>query len=133
MIKPPEDVLETCIYVDDLDAAQAFYERVLRLKLIGHEAGRYCFYRLGKTLLLVFRRQASAEPGHDLPPHGSHGPSHVALAVLAEDIAAWRAHLQDAGVAIEHEEHWPEGEVSLYFRDPDGNSLELAPRSIWQG
>ena len=28
---------------------------------------------------------------------------------------------------------WPEGGRSIYFRDPAGNSLELAPPTLWGG
>jgi hypothetical protein len=34
-------------------------------------------------------------------------------------------------VAIEHEATWPRGGRSFYFRDPAGNSLELATPRIW--
>ncbi|MDQ3546548.1 MAG: glyoxalase/bleomycin resistance/extradiol dioxygenase family protein, partial [Verrucomicrobiota bacterium] len=44
----------------------------------------------------------------------------------------WRERLQEAGVAIESEVEWPEGGRSLYFRDPAGNSVELAPPTLWR-
>jgi catechol 2,3-dioxygenase-like lactoylglutathione lyase family enzyme len=34
-------------------------------------------------------------------------------------------------VAIEQEMDWPRGGRSFYFRDPAGNSLELATPKIW--
>ena len=34
-------IVETAIYVDDLDAAEDFYGRVLGLRVIGKEAGRH--------------------------------------------------------------------------------------------
>jgi hypothetical protein len=37
------------------------------------------------------------------------------------------------GVAIEKEIDWQEGGASLYLRDPAGNSIELAPPTIWGG
>jgi catechol 2,3-dioxygenase-like lactoylglutathione lyase family enzyme len=44
---------------------------------------------------------------------------------------AWRDHLAARGVDIEAEVQWPRGGHSLYFRDPAGNSLELASPRIW--
>jgi hypothetical protein len=36
-------------------------------------------------------------------------------------------------VEIEREVDWDEGGTSLYVRDPAGNSVELAPPTIWGG
>jgi catechol 2,3-dioxygenase-like lactoylglutathione lyase family enzyme len=37
----------------------------------------------------------------------------------------------DNGIAIESKVQWELGGQSLYFRDPDGNSLELATPGLW--
>ena len=34
---------------------------------------------------------------------------------------------------VEMEVEWPEGGRSLYVRDPAGNSVELAPPTLWGG
>jgi hypothetical protein len=36
-------------------------------------------------------------------------------------------------VPIEREIEWDEGGTSIYVRDPAGNSVELAPPTIWGG
>ena len=41
-----EAIVETAIYVDDLDRAEAFYRDVLGLEVIGREAGRHVFFRV---------------------------------------------------------------------------------------
>jgi catechol 2,3-dioxygenase-like lactoylglutathione lyase family enzyme len=46
-------VVETAIYVDDLDVAEAFYRDVLELEVIGKEAGRHVFFRVGDGVLLI--------------------------------------------------------------------------------
>ena len=44
---------------------------------------------------------------------------------------AWKARLADAGVEITHEEQWPTGRSSFYFRDPAGNLIEIADSDLW--
>ena len=56
-----------------------------------------------------------------------------AFAARPDALDAWRAHLQEHGVAIEMEVNWEQGGTSIYFRDPAGNSLELAPTTLWGG
>ena len=52
---------------------------------------------------------------------------------MCNSIPAWREHLRQQGVAIEAEISWPSGGYSIYFRDPAGNSLELATPQMWKG
>jgi catechol 2,3-dioxygenase-like lactoylglutathione lyase family enzyme len=54
--------------------------------------------------------------------------------VTHDALPQWRAHLQAAGVAIESTSDWQRGGHSLYFRDPDGNLLEIAATpGLWAG
>ncbi len=123
-------VLETCLYVDDLQAAEDFYQRVLGLELLSRQEGRHSFFRCGAGMLLLFEPTASEQPG-DVPTHGARGPGHVAFAAHPHELLAWRIWLRTQGVPIEEEVTWPNGGQSIYFRDPAGNSLELATPSIW--
>jgi len=124
--------LEICLYVDDLEAAEAFYREVLGLPQHSKEAGKFVFFRLGESMLLIFNPEASRSSAHDLPNHGAEGVQHIAFTVEATSMDAWRAHLERLGIAIEQDYTWPHGARSLYFRDPAGHSLELAPASLWQ-
>jgi catechol 2,3-dioxygenase-like lactoylglutathione lyase family enzyme len=125
-----EAIVETAIYVDDLEAAEAFYRGVLGLEVIGREAGRHVFFRVGNGVLLAFNPEATLR-GDLLPPHGARGPGHFALGVRAEALDGWRARLEAQGVAVEKEVRWPRGGRSLYFRDPAGNSVELVTPGLW--
>jgi catechol 2,3-dioxygenase-like lactoylglutathione lyase family enzyme len=129
-MRPIDRVLETILYVDDLDAAARFYGDVLGLELDSRKDGLFVFFRCGDGMLLLFEPQA-ASTGRSVPAHGASGPGHVCFAVGEDDLDGWKAHLEEAGVAIEQEVDWPRGGRSFYFRDPAGNSLELATPKIW--
>jgi catechol 2,3-dioxygenase-like lactoylglutathione lyase family enzyme len=124
-------VVETGVYADDLDRAEAYYRDVLGLEVIGREKDRHVFFRVGAaSVLLVFNPQATLK-GDVLPAHGASGPGHFALGVRGEDLSGWRERLAAYGVAIEKEVQWPRGGVSLYFRDPAGNAVELLTPGLW--
>jgi catechol 2,3-dioxygenase-like lactoylglutathione lyase family enzyme len=130
-MKPIQCVVETAIYADDLEQAEPFYRDVLGLTLMAQEAGRHLFFRVGDSqVILVFRPETTLKGDH-LPAHGARGPVHFAVGIAAEDFEAWRERLHQHGVAIEHEEAWPGGSRSLYFRDPAGNALELITPGLW--
>jgi catechol 2,3-dioxygenase-like lactoylglutathione lyase family enzyme len=123
-------VLETVLYVEDLDAAQRFYAEVLGLPLDSRKTGVFCFFRVGGGMLLLFDPIA-ARANRDVPAHGTAGAGHACLAVAESALDAWEERLRSHGVAIEHRQVWPRGGRSFYFRDPGGNSLELATPRIW--
>lgn len=135
MAVSPEGVLETSLYVGDLDRAVAFYEGVLGLRKINDGyfgGGRGAALQVGNgpSVLLLFRAEIT-RAGGELPAHGATGAGHVAFRVATEELAEWRKRLQAHGVAIEKEFAFGDHPASIYFRDPDGNSLELATAFIW--
>lgn len=128
-------VLEAAVYAADLDAAERFYGGVLGLEQIQRVAGRHVFFRVGGTVLLVFNPEAtaggSANPALPVPGHGAHGPGHVCFSAKGTELDAWRAALVESGVGIEADFVWPNGARSVYFRDPAGNSVEIAEPRLW--
>lgn len=125
------EILEACLYADDLDAAERFYAGVLGMDAIAREPGRHVFFRCGGRMFLVFHAAATAAGGA-IPGHGTTGPGHVCFAMRMDELEPWRAHLTAHGVEIETDYTWPGGGRSLYFRDPAGNSVELGTPSIWR-
>jgi len=128
-------VLETSLYVTDLQRAILFYRDVLGLREIPDAlfaGGRGVALQVGPgpSVLLLFRAEVTRQTG-DIPAHGAVGAGHVAFRVEAGDIPAWRERLARHGVAIEKEVQFGSNAPSIYFRDPDGNSLELAVEGIW--
>ena len=131
----PPSILETALYAPDLDAAEAFYGTLLGLPRVTRAGNRHVFFRLPAAMLLIFNpaetERPTADPDLPVPPHGAHGPGHLAFAATAPDLDRWRDHLAAHGVAIEADFRWPNGARSIYVRDPAGNSIEFAEARLW--
>lgn len=127
-------VVETAIYVADLDRARRFYEDVFGLRPMFHDE-RVVAYPIGPSVFLLFQQGTTDKParphGGLIPPHDGHGHLHFAFSIPAEALEAWRERLHARGIDIEGEVKWPKGAHSLYFRDPDGNLAELVTPGIW--
>lgn len=133
---PPLDgILETAVYVDDMEAAHAFYSGILGLKRMVGSDRLYAYDAGPAQTLLVFHRGHTGEDvptdGGLVPGHDTSGHSHFAFRISKEQLDAWRTYLDEAGVEIISEVTWPAGGLSLYLRDPDGNVLELATAPLW--
>jgi len=126
-----EQILETCLYVEDLDRAERFYREVLGLELHSKQKGRHVFLRCGSQMFLLFDAETTRSPLAERPEHGCRGQGHVAFAVPNRSLQEWKNHLKMHAVEIEHEVVWPGGGSSIYTRDPSGNSVELASPRIW--
>lgn len=128
------DVLESALYVDDLEASQRFYTELLGLPLYSKMEGRHVFLRCGNRMVLLFNAEAtsvSAGGPADAPVHGARGAGHLAFAVPEHEIDRWKEHLSKHGVEIEKETHFGLSR-SIYFRDPSGNSLEITSPLLWE-
>jgi catechol 2,3-dioxygenase-like lactoylglutathione lyase family enzyme len=129
-------ILETSLYVDDLDCSRAFYEQIFGFVTIFHD-DRMCAMEVpGEQVLLLFRhgmtKQAAPGPnGGSIPPHHGRGALHLAFAIPFGELAAWEDHLMARDIPVESRLDWPRGGTSLYFRDPDGHSLEVATPGLW--
>ena len=132
----PSAILESALYVTDLDAAESFYRDVLGLERIAGVGGRHVFFRCGQGVLLLFDAEATKHaPPPDArlpaPPHGTVGEGHLCFAATADEIEAWKTALTGRGIKVEADFQWPSGGRSIYFRDPSGNSIEFAEPRIW--
>jgi len=123
-------VVETAMYVDDLDAAEDFYQRILGLKVIAKKEGRHVFFQVADSNVLLAFNPNTTRFEKDTP-HGATGPGHFALGVEMQSLHDWRNHLVAHGVVIEAEVEWPPGGKSIYLRDPAGNSVELVTPGVW--
>ena len=132
---PLARVLESALYVDDMARARRFYVDVIGARVLLDSARLLALDVGGTSVLLLFQRGATGEPlptpGGIVPPHGGTGIQHLAFAIAASALEAWRAHLVASDIPIESEVHWPRGGTSLYVRDPDGHSIELVTPGLW--
>lgn len=128
-------VLETCLYVEDLERAAKFYEELLGLRRLDGDDRFRVLSVADRQVLLLFKRGMTLEPictpGGIVPPHDGHGALHVAFAIPASEFGDWQGRLESNGVAVESKVRWPRGGQSLYFRDPDEHLVELVTPGIW--
>lgn len=129
-------VLETALYVGDLDRSRGFYERVFGFEPMLADQRMVALAVPGGSVLLLFRRggstQPSETPGGTIPPHDGNGTLHVAFGIPVASLSAWEQHLRGEGVAIESRVIQTHGGTSLYFRDPDGHCVEVATPGLWE-
>lgn len=128
-------VVETSLYVDDLERSVHFYEEVCGFScMVGDERFR-ALSVAGRQVLLLFKKGASVKPGTVpggiIPPHDGSGQQHLAFAIDAADFEPWRRQLVDRGISIESIVRWQRGGQSLYFRDPDQHLVELITPGCW--
>jgi catechol 2,3-dioxygenase-like lactoylglutathione lyase family enzyme len=128
-------VLETSLYVEDIPRARDFYHRVFGFEQFFADSRMCALGVPACQVLLLFRRGATLEPapagGGFIPPHHGEGPLHVCFAIPLGDLAAWETHLRDLCIEVESRLRWSKGGTSLYFRDPDDNSVEVATPGLW--
>jgi catechol 2,3-dioxygenase-like lactoylglutathione lyase family enzyme len=111
--------------VRDIDATVAFYERVLGMQPITFGGGRRAL-AFGQQKINLHPAEAPLRPHARRPTPGS---ADVCLITRAP-IEAVVAELENAGVAIEEGPVPRTGALgpitSVYFRDPDGNLIEIS-------
>ena len=128
-------ILETCLYVDDLARSERFYEDLLGFPKM-HGDSRFAALNVAeRDVLLLFKRGETTQPietpGGIIPPHDGVGRNHLAFAISAAELNSWEDYLAGKGIAIESRVHWPMGGISIYFRDPDDNLVELGTPGLW--
>ena len=122
-------VLETALYVDDVERAVRFYEKIFGFEKIAGDERLWALSVEGRHVLLVCKRGASLALG--ATAHDASGQQHLCFAVEAAELDRWEKWLAENKVEIIERRTWERGGRSLYFRDPAGNSVELITRGSW--
>jgi catechol 2,3-dioxygenase-like lactoylglutathione lyase family enzyme len=131
----PISILETCLYVDDLQGSREFYTRLFEFPLIAGDERFAVFEVREGQLLLLFQKGATSEvaelPFGNIPPHGGETGGHLGFAIPADQLSAWIERLALQEIPVESQITWPLGGTSVYFRDPSGNLLEVLTPGVW--
>jgi catechol 2,3-dioxygenase-like lactoylglutathione lyase family enzyme len=132
-------ILETSLYVADLDRAMKFYQDLFGFPVMFEDERLRALAVAGKQVLLLFKRGASAKPlplergdgAEFLPAHDGSGQYHLAFSIAGDELPKWEAILTAKNLRVESRIRWQRGGTSIYFRDPDQNLVELATPGIW--
>ena len=129
-------VVETSLYVSDLQRAARFYQGLFGFRTLLAEDRLTALHVGGGQVLLLFLGGASNQPnsapqGGTIPAHDAGGRIHLGLSIAADEVDAWEGRLREYGVEVESRVPGPRGGVSLYFRDPDGHLIELLTPGVW--
>jgi catechol 2,3-dioxygenase-like lactoylglutathione lyase family enzyme len=128
-IPPLSGVLETALYVEDVDRSARFYQDLFGFEPVHATPNFRAFAVPGRQVLLLFRKGSARDQAKI--PHDGSGELHVAFAIPAEALAGWEARLRAKEIEIVEKTEWKRGGTSLYFRDPDRHLIELATPGLW--
>ncbi|HVY87534.1 MAG TPA: VOC family protein [Hyphomonadaceae bacterium] len=115
----------TVIYVRDMAAMRRFYSEVMHFPLERTLGEDWIEYRAGSNILALAHPRISAA-AKDTPVAKGAAALQLAFRVAPKDVDLCAAELEKAGVAIvapPTDQPW--GHRTLFFRDPDGNVLEI--------
>jgi lactoylglutathione lyase len=120
----------TILYVRDVAASVAFYERAFRqpLRLL-HESGQYAELETGPTTLAFAAHElASANlPTQPHPGVGGAAGDRFEVCFVTEDVEGAYSRAVEAGAEpVSEPEVKPWGQHAAYVRDPDGILVEIA-------
>ena len=129
----PQYLAHVNLYVRDAEASGAWYKDLLGLHTYHHRPGKAVFLSADKN---QSHEIALMSLGADapLPQRGQVGLNHLAFRVASlDDLKDFYARMKEKGVKAERiGDHGIS--LGIYFRDPDGNGVEVyyeLPRAEW--
>ena len=115
---------ELALRVNDLAAMTAFYRDVVGLEVFNDDFDEFVFFKVGdlvpghpQILGLFDRKSGVGQKTSTL--------DHFAFVIDLEDYEARRAHLEGLGIPVLPREFPHFGWRSLFFADPEGNTVEF--------
>ena len=119
---------EFALRVDNLDIMQKFYEQAVGLEVLNRSDDAVFFkvadgYGGHSQVLVLFDR--SKQPGYSGIDAAKSTVDHIALEIDLADFEAEKNRLEGMGILLTTAEHSWVHWRSLYFKDPEGNEVEL--------
>jgi len=113
----------TVIFVRDMAAMRRFYGEVLRFSLLRELSPGWIEYQIGGNILALSRPHRTAK---DAPTPPGSASLQLAFKVAVPDVDRCADELVRHGVGLlEPPTNQSFGHRTLFFRDPDGNLLEV--------
>jgi catechol 2,3-dioxygenase-like lactoylglutathione lyase family enzyme len=113
--------------VKDLSRAKQFYEGTLGFEPVGREGNELIVYRSGKTTFNVYRsKEAGTNKATALTWAVGDNVNAVVQQLNAKGVTFERYDLP--GLTLEGDVHVGEGMQVAWFKDPDGNILNIVSR-----
>lgn len=113
----------TVVIVRDMEAMRAFYEDILRLNCTRQLSENWYEYRIGGTVLAL---SAPGFTAGDSPTPSGSAALQLAFEVPVDAVDACAAELAAKGITIlSPPTNRDFGHRTLFFRDPDGNLIEI--------
>jgi lactoylglutathione lyase len=113
----------TVVFARNMEAMRYFYERIMELPLGRTLGDSWIEYRLGSTTLAL---TTHGRRFNDTPPAQGALSLQMAFRVAPQMVAECAAALRAKGVElISPLTDQPWGHRTIFFRDPDGNVLEI--------
>lgn len=113
-------VLETALYVEDLDRSLRFYQALMGFERIDSSERLYVMRIADHQLLLLCKRGAASD-------HEGSGNLHLAFSISASDLASWEQWLVQNDVPIEKKVRWRRGRHNLFSCNYMGSERLLLP------
>jgi lactoylglutathione lyase len=111
----------TIIFARDLSAMRRFYEEVMQFPVYGEAGPQWIEYRVGASLLALTER---GRRWNDVPTPDGALSVQLSFRVAPDEVDECAAALAEADVKIAVPP-FNLGHRSMFFRDPDGNVLEI--------
>lgn len=128
-------IIETALTVADPAKSAEFYRKLFSFPVLLESERLVALNVADRNVLLLFRHEVTHEPlqtpGGVIPAHAASGQSHLAFSIGRDELPAWKERLAEGGVKIESTVTWPQGAVSVYFRDLDRHLIELLTPGFW--
>jgi catechol 2,3-dioxygenase-like lactoylglutathione lyase family enzyme len=120
---PIRSIDYTVIYARQMAAMRAFYAETLGFALHRELSPRWIEFRVGSNILAL--TQHGGRFDDPAPPQGALSLQ-LAFRVAPDEVTSCARVLVERGVSIvEGPTDQPFGHRTLFFRDPDGNVLEI--------